>query len=143
MLRGSVIRFLFLAILLCAASPLAAQGFQGVWQGRLTCDAVEGITQAPLAAPFTIRVEGAVAKYERPVLSASGARTGAWERGEGRVGPDGALLLQGGSSGRGFHYRARYEGRLGADGVARFTGTQDWMLDDRDFRRQCAVEVRR
>jgi hypothetical protein len=138
-----VIRFLYLAVLLCAASPLAAQSFQGVWQGRLTCDAVDGITQAPLAAPFTIRVEGAVAKYERPVLSASGARTGAWERGEGRVGADGALLLQGGSSGRGFHYRARYEGRLGADGVARFTGTQDWMLDDRDFRRQCAVEVRR
>ena len=138
-----MIRAAFLAVMLCAAGPLAAQGFQGVWQGRLTCDAVEGITQAPLAAPFTIRVEGAVAKYERPVLSASGARTGAWERGEGRVGPDGALLLQGGSSGRGFHYRARYEGRLGADGVARFTGTQDWMLDDRDFRRQCAVEVRR
>jgi hypothetical protein len=138
-----VIRAAFLAVMLCAAGPLAAQGFQGVWQGRLTCDAVEGITQAPLAAPFTIRVEGAVAKYERPVLSASGARTGAWERGEGRVGADGALLLQGGSSGRGFHYRARYEGRLGADGVARFTGTQDWMLDDRDFRRQCAVEVRR
>jgi hypothetical protein len=138
-----VIRAAFLAVMLCAAGPLAAQGFQGVWQGRLTCDAVDGITQAPLAAPFTIRVEGAVAKYERPVLSASGARTGAWERGEGRVGADGALLLQGGSSGRGFHYRARYEGRLGADGVARFTGTQDWMLDDRDFRRQCAVEVRR
>ena len=138
-----MIRFLFLAILLCAASPLAAQGFNGVWQGRLTCDAVEGITQTPLAAPFTIRVDGAVAKYERPVLSASGARTGAWERGEGRVGPDGTLLLQGGSSGRGFHYRARYEGRLGADGVARFTGTQDWMLDDRDFTRVCAVEVRR
>ncbi len=138
-----MIRAAFLAVMLCAAGPLAAQGFQGVWQGRLTCDAVEGITQAPLAAPFTIRVEGAVAKYERPVLSASGARTGAWERGEGRVGADGALLLQGGSSGRGFHYRARYEGRLGADGVARFTGTQDWMLDDRDFRRQCAVEVRR
>ena len=88
-----MIRFLFLAILLCAASPLAAQGFNGVWQGRLTCDAVEGITQAPLAAPFTIRVDGAVAKYERPVLSASGARTGAWERGEGRVGADGALVL--------------------------------------------------
>jgi len=138
-----VIRAAFLAVMLCAAGPLAAQGFQGVWQGRLTCDAVEGITQAPLAAPFTIRVEGAVAKYERPVLSASGARTGVWERGEGRVGADGALLLQGGSSGRGFHYRARYEGLLGADGVARFTGTQDWMLDDRDFRRQCAVEVRR
>ncbi len=138
-----MIRAAFLAVMLCAASPLAAQGFQGVWQGRLTCDAVDGITQAPLAAPFTIRVEGAVAKYERPVLSASGARTGAWERGEGRVGADGALLLQGGSSGRGFHYRARYEGWLGADGVARFTGTQDWMLDDRDFRRQCAVEVRR
>ena len=138
-----MIRAAFLAVMLCAAGPLAAQGFQGVWQGRLTCDAVDGITQAPLAAPFTIRVEGAVAKYELPVLSASGARTGAWERGEGRVGADGALLLQGGSSGRGFHYRARYEGRLGADGVARFTGTQDWMLDDRDFRRQCAVEVRR
>jgi hypothetical protein len=138
-----VIRFLFLAILLCAASPLAAQGFQGVWQGRLTCDAVPGITQAPLAAPFTIKVDGSVAKYERPVLSASGARTGAWERGEGRVGADGALLLQGGSSGRGFHYRARYEGRLGTDGEARFTGTQDWMLDDRDFARACSVELRR
>ncbi len=138
-----MIRFLFLAILLCAASPLAAQGFQGVWQGRLTCDAVPGITQAPLAAPFTIKVDGSVAKYERPVLSASGARTGAWERGEGRVGADGALLLQGGSSGRGFHYRARYEGRLGTDGEARFTGTQDWMLDDRDFARACSVELRR
>ena len=138
-----MIRFLFLAVLLCAASPLAAQGFQGVWQGRLTCDAVEGITQTPLTAPFTVRVDGAVAKYERPVLSASGARTGAWERGEGRVGADGALLLQGGSSGRGFHYRARYEGRLGVDGEARFTGAQDWMLDDRDFTRICTIELRR
>jgi hypothetical protein len=138
-----VIRFLFLAAMLCAASPLAAQGFNGVWQGRLTCDAVPGITQAPLAAPFTIRVDGTVAKYERPVLSASGARTGAWERGEGRVGADGALVLVGGSSGRGFHYRARYEGRLGTDGEARFTGTQDWMLDDRDFARACSVELRR
>jgi hypothetical protein len=88
-------------------------------------------------------VDGAVAKYERPVLSASGARTGAWERGEGRVGVDGALVLVGGSSGRGFHYRARYEGRLGLDGEARFTGTQDWMLDDRDFTRVCAIELRR
>ena len=129
--------------MLCAASPLAAQGFGGVWQGRLTCDAVEGMTQTPLDAPFTLRVEGNVAKYERPVLSASGARTGAWERGEGRVAADGTLLLQGGSSGRGFHYRARYEGRLGADGVARFTGVQDWMLSDRDFARSCAVELRR
>ena len=138
-----MIRFLFLAAMLCAASPLAAQGFNGVWQGRLTCDAVPGMTQAPLAAPFTIRVDGVVAKYERPVLSASGARTGAWERGEGRVGADGALVLVGGSSGRGFHYRARYEGRLGTDGEARFTGTQDWMLDDRDFARACSVELRR
>jgi hypothetical protein len=138
-----VIRFLFLAAMLCAASPLAAQGFNGVWQGRLTCDAVPGMTQAPLAAPFTIRVDGVVAKYERPVLSAFGARTGAWERGEGRVGADGALVLVGGSSGRGFHYRARYEGRLGTDGEARFTGTQDWMLDDRDFSRACSVELRR
>ena len=138
-----MIRFLFLAAMLCAASPLAAQGFNGVWQGRLTCDAVPGITQAPLAAPFTIRVDGTVAKYERPVLSAFGARTGAWERGEGRVGADGALVLVGGSSGRGFHYRARYEGRLGTDGEARFTGTQDWMLDDRDFSRACSVELRR
>lgn len=138
-----MIRFLYLAVLLCAASPLAAQSFQGVWQGRLTCDAVEGITQTPLTAPFTVRVDGAVAKYERPVLSASGARTGAWERGEGRVGADGALVLQGGASGRGFHYRARYEGRLGPDSEARLTGTQDWMLDDRDFKRLCYVELRR
>ena len=99
--------------------------------------------RSPLAAPFTIRVDGVVAKYERPVLSAFGARTGAWERGEGRVGADGALVLVGGSSGRGFHYRARYEGRLGTDGEARFTGTQDWMLDDRDFARACSVELRR
>jgi hypothetical protein len=59
------------------------------------------------------------------------------------VAADGSLLLHGGASGRGFHYRARYEGKLGADGVARFTGTQDWMLDDRDFKRHCAVELRR
>jgi len=27
--------------------------------------------------------------------------------------------------------------------VARFTGAQDWMLADRDFKRACAVELRR
>lgn len=138
-----MIRAAFLSVMLCAAGPLTAQGFGGVWQGRLTCDAVPGLTEAPLAAPLTIRVDGTVAKYERPVLSASGARTGAWERGEGRVGAEGALVLVGGSSGRGFHYRARYEGRLGADGVSQFTGAQEWMLDDRDFTRVCSIEVRR
>lgn len=136
-------RAALLAAMLCVASPLAAQDVQGVWQGRLTCDTVAGITQSPLDAPFTLRVNGAQVKYERPVLSAYGTRTGAWERGEGRVGEDGALQLQGGSSGRGFHYRARYEGRLGVDGMVRFRGSQDWMLSDRDFTRQCAVELRR
>jgi hypothetical protein len=131
------------AVMLCAAAPAAAQSFNGVWEGRLRCDAVEGMTQTPLDVVFTIRVEAGVAKYERPVLSATAARTGAWERGEGRVAADGALLLQGGSAGRGFGYRARYEGRLGADGVGRFTGTQEWILADRDFTRACTVEVKK
>ncbi|NBS43762.1 MAG: hypothetical protein EBT34_08550 [Acetobacteraceae bacterium] len=138
-----MIRAGLLALICCAAAPVAAQSFNGIWEGRLRCDAVAGMTQTPLDVAFTIRVEAGLAKYERPVLSATAARTGAWERGEGRVAADGELMMQGGSSGRGFGYRARYEGRLGADGIGHFTGAQDWILSDREFTRACTVEVRK
>lgn len=78
-----------------------------MWSGRLICDAVEGFTTQPLNVPFEVTVRRGVATYARPVLSSQSARTGVWERGEGRVGADGAVVLDGGAGGRGFLYTAR------------------------------------
>lgn len=130
-----------LGLILAAASPAAAQ--DAVWSGRLICDPVEGFTTQPLNVPFEVTVRRGVATYARPVLSSGAARTGVWERGEGRVGPDGAVVLEGGAGGRGFVYAARYEGRLGPDGTAEFTGRQDWTADRREFRRQCRATLTR
>lgn len=134
-------RYLITLALLCAASPAAAQ--DAVWSGRLVCDPVEGFTTQPLNVPFEVTVRRGVATYARPVLSSAAARTGVWERGEGRVGPDGAVVMEGGAGGRGFLYRARYEGRLGAGATADVTGHQDWQVDGREFRRSCRATLTR
>ncbi|MFN6955224.1 MAG: hypothetical protein ACK4PG_10565 [Acetobacteraceae bacterium] len=130
-----------LGLVLAAADPAAAQDTS--WSGRLTCDAVEGFTTQPLNVPFEVTVRRGVATYARPVLSSQSARTGVWERGEGRVGPDGAVVLEGGAGGRGFLYTARYEGRFGPGETAEFTGWQDWIADGRQFRRACRVTLTR
>jgi hypothetical protein len=130
-----------LGLVLALAAPAAAQ--ESVWSGRLVCDPVDGFTTQALNVPFEVTVRRSVAAYARPVLSAQSARTGVWERGEGRVGPDGAVVLEGGAGGRGFLYTARYEGRLGPGATAEFTGHQDWSTDGRAFRRACRATLTR
>jgi hypothetical protein len=127
--------------LLLAAAPAAAE--DSGWHGRLLCDAVEGFTTRPLDVPFEVTVRRGLARYARPVLSAQSARTGVWERGEGRIGPDGAVVLEGGASGRGFFFTARYEGRLGPEGTADLLGWQEWESDGRRFRRACRATLSR
>jgi hypothetical protein len=134
-------RYLIALALLAVAAPAAAQ--DAVWSGRLICDPVEGFTTQPLNVPFEVTVRRGVATYARPVLTSAAARTGVWERGEGRIGADGAVVLEGGAGGRGFFYVARYEGRLGPDATAEFTGRQDWTTDGREFRRPCRVTLTR
>jgi hypothetical protein len=134
-------RYLIALVWLAAAAPAAAQ--DAVWSGRLTCDPVEGFTTQPLNVPFEVTVRRGVATYARPVLSSQAARTGVWERGEGRVGPDGAVVMQGGAGGRGFVYGARYQGRLGPETTAEFTGHQDWTVEARQFRRDCRATLTR
>lgn len=130
-----------LGLVLAVATPAAAQ--DAVWSGRLVCDPVEGFTTQPLNVPFEVTVRRGVATYARPVLSSAAARTGVWERGEGRVGADGAVVLEGGAGGRGFLYSARYEGRLGPEATAEFTGHQDWQVEGREFRRPCRTTLTR
>ncbi|MCX7686276.1 MAG: hypothetical protein N2Z67_13510 [Acetobacteraceae bacterium] len=128
-----------LGLVLAAAAPAEAQ--DPVWRGRLVCDPVEGFTTQPLNVPFEVTLRRGVASYARPVLSSQSARTGVWERGEGRVGPGGAVVLQGGAGGRGFLFTARYEGRLGPGETAEFTGWQDWQVEGREFRRACRATL--
>lgn len=129
-----------LAVLVVAA-PAAAE--DSVWHGRLLCDAVEGFTTRPLDVPFEVTVRRGLARYARPVLSVQSARTGVWERGEGRIGPDGAVVLEGGAGGRGFFFTARYEGQLGPEGTADLVGWQEWESDGRRFRRACRATLTR
>ena len=130
-----------LGLVLAAASPAAAQ--DSAWTGRLVCEPVEGFTTQPLNVPFEVTVRRGMATYARPVLSSLSARTGVWERGEGRVGRDGAVVLEGGAGGRGFLYTARYEGRLGPGDTAEFTGWQDGRVEGREFRRACRATLTR
>lgn len=135
--------------LVVAAAPAAAQRqspqADATWRARLTCDPLPPITQNPLNVAITLTVQGGVARYERVVLDAQGRPTGSAERGEGPVGRDGSLTLDGLATARTYQYTARYVGRLGANGTGALEGTQEWRAGNAvgQMTRPCRMVLRR
>lgn len=111
------------------AQPARAPDADATWRARLTCDPLPPISARRLHANFLLTVAGGVARYERVLLDTEGGSASFVERGQGRVGPDGSLTLEGGATGRGVRYAARYSGRLQADGLGNLHGRQEWGPD--------------
>jgi hypothetical protein len=103
---------------------------------------VAGATETPLNVPASVVVRRGVATFERPIRTPQGGRTGLWERWEARVAADGAVVLGGEMSGRGWVMRARYAGVLAGAEVT-LSGEQIWELERGPQTRPCQVTLRR
>ena len=137
-------RHVVIPLLLLAASA-QAQGQDGNWSGRMRCDAIPGMTSGQLNAAFTMTVSGGVARYSREVQTASGQVSGRPETGQGRVGADGSVILEGGASPSGanaWSYTAQYTGRIIGDTLT-LQGTQDGMVRTVPHQRPCRISLRR
>lgn len=132
MLRRAVLALpLATPLVLALAAPAAAQpqrapDADATWRARLSCDPMPPLTSRRLRVNFLLTVSGGVARYERAPLGPEDGPQGLVERGEGRVGRDGALTLEGIGTGPGVRYTARYAGRLSADGLGNLNGRQQW-----------------
>ena len=112
-----------------AASPVAAAPDQ-VWRGTLRCQPIPGVVTFRLAQPIEVDVRGGVASYERTVRRGdTGGESDVHERGQGQVGPDGAVTLIGSAQSPQYQYTARYSGVLPPQGGrTTLTGAQSWHL---------------
>lgn len=131
--------------LLLLASAAQAQGQDGSWSGRMRCDPIPNMTSGQLNAAFTMTVSGGVARYSREVQTTSGQISGRPETGQGRVGADGSVALEGGASPSGANswaYTARYAGRIAGDTLT-LQGTQEGTVRTVPHRRPCTISLRR
>ena len=108
------------------AQPQRAPEADGAWLARMTCDPMPPLTSRHLRVNFRLVVAGGVARFERAPLGPEGGPQGLVERGEGRVGRGGALVLNAVGAGPGVRFTARYAGRLNADGNGELNGRQEW-----------------
>lgn len=125
------------------AIPAAAQRFDGLWAGRITCDALPGMT-GRMSGDVTMRIAGNRASYERPIEAIAGRATDAIERGAGPVSVEGQVALNGQGAAAPGTFRASYEGRITGNTV-RLAGEQDWRLRGRGspFWRSCDINLTR
>jgi len=86
-------------------------------------------------------VRGAIATYQRPVLSYDGRQTVGQENGTGTFGADGAIVLQGGISGSLGAFTARYTGRLSGTHID-LSGTESFSRP-RQYERSCTISLDR
>jgi hypothetical protein len=133
------------ACLLAMALPwsgASAQPRDGTYAGTIQCDALPA--QRPLKTKVSMIVADGRARYEREILTPTGAPTGTFERGEGPVAPSGEVTLTTRAAAPGYSYEAEYRGQIG-EGSARLTGTQRWKIqrESGTLVRACSLELMR
>ena len=89
-------------------------------------------------------VADGMAKYEREIYHPNDGPSGAFERGQGPVGPGGEVTLKTQATSQGYSYDAEYRGKIEGS-IARFTGTQYWKIrgETGTIRRPCTLELMR
>ena len=128
---------------LCAQA--GAQSADGSFAGTIRCDALP--RQRPLVTSVTMTVADGQAKYEREILDPRGGMpTGVFERGQGPVGSDGAVILttHATAMAQAYSYDAEYRGKIDGS-LARLTGTQYWKIKGQTgtIPRPCTLELMR
>jgi hypothetical protein len=120
----------------------SAQSRNGTYAGMIQCDALPA--QRPLKTKVSMTVADGRARYEREILTSTGAPSGIFERGEGPVAPSGEVTLTTRAAAPGYSYEAEYRGQIG-EGSARLTGTQRWKIqrESGTLVRPCSLELMR
>jgi hypothetical protein len=139
-IRRSAVIGLVAAVALWAQA--GAQSLDGSFVGTIQCDALP--RQGPLRTKVSMSVAEGLAKYEREIYHPNGGPSGIFERGQGPVGPDGAVTLKTHTATPGYSYDAEYRGKIEGS-VARFTGTQYWRIrgETGTIPRPCTFELMR
>lgn len=111
----------------------------------MRCDPIPNMTSGQLNAPFSMTVSGGIARYTREVQTTTGQVSGRPETGQGRIGADGSLTLEGSAAPSGqnsWAYSSRYSGRIVGDAVT-LQGTQDGTVRTVPHQRPCTITLRK
>ena len=136
MLRG----FLIAALLALCPSLAMAES----WHGQIQCAIIPVFSTKPLVGAFDLTANGDRLTYSRPVhVSDSADLSGVMENGAGTA-ANGQITLQGGASGPGYSYTARYQGSMQGNS-ATLTGEQIWTGPrlSQPFHRACTITLSR
>jgi hypothetical protein len=126
---------------LALATPANAQGLDGLYVGKLSCEIIAGQTRRQLATDIRITIAGTAVNYEREILSETGNPTGIMERGTGAV-KGNALSVTGGGRGNSWSYEASYNGTITGGAIA-MRGAQKWYINRANQDRQCVINAQR
>jgi hypothetical protein len=126
---------------LVLATPASAQGLDGLYLGKLSCEMIAGQTRRELATEIRITIAGTTVNYEREIFSESGAPTGNKERGTGAV-KGNSLSMAGAGRGNSWSYEASYNGTI-TGGTIGMRGVQKWYINRANQDRQCAINAQR
>jgi hypothetical protein len=128
-------------LVLVLASPAGAQGLDGLYVGKLSCEMLAGQTRTPLATDIRITIAGTNVSYEREIHSPEGGTTGIKERGTGTV-SGASLSMAAAGRGNSWSYQASYSGTI-AGGTIAMRGVQKWHVNRGNQDRQCTINARR
>ena len=127
---------------LILATPASAQGLDGLYTGKLSCEIIAGQTRRPLSTDIRITIAGTSVRYEREILNPDGGgSTGIKERGTGSVNGN-TLSMTAAGRGNSWSYEASYNGTI-AGGAIAMRGVQKWHVNRGNQNRPCVIDARR
>ena len=127
---------------LALATPASAQGLDGLYVGKLSCELIAGQTRRQLATDIQITITGTTVNYEREILNPDGGgSTGIKERGTGTV-KGNALSMSATGRGNSWSYEASYNGTITGGAIA-MRGLQKWNVNRGNQDRQCVINAQR
>lgn len=127
---------------LALATPASAQGVDGTYVGKLSCEIIAGQTRRQLATDIQITISGSAVNYEREILTPDGGGpTGIKERGTGSV-KGTSLSMAGAGRGNSWNYEASYNGSI-TGGTIAMRGVQKWYINRANQDRQCVINAQR
>ena len=127
---------------LVLAMPASAQGLDGLYLGKLSCEVIAGQTRRELSTDIRITITGTTVNYEREIINPDGGgSTGIKERGTGSV-KGNAVSMAAAGRGNSWSYEASYNGSI-TGGTIAMRGVQKWYVNRGNQDRQCAINAQR
>jgi hypothetical protein len=121
--------------------PVHAQSFDGAYRGTLNCAKLSW-TKGPLTnEPVSVAILDHKVSYSRALYGVDRSQVVGQESGSGTIGPDGAIALSGGSTGRLGTMKATYSGKL-ESGAGILNGAQSVTYQGKTEIRACTLQLK-